>query len=172
MQTKKFENAHKLLGIMLGFDSDNRESEGAPDPWWISSNLCLVFEDHSGASASSAIDISKARQAASHPAWMRANVPAAEKADVLAVLITPAKTVRRDAVGALGDVSLWNLADFQEWARGALATIRELRTIFPESGDLVWRAEAKSRLKKEKYDAVSLVNSLRKNKAREILKPI
>ena len=41
---KKFENAHKLLGEILGFDSGNEETEGAPDPWWISSKICLVFD--------------------------------------------------------------------------------------------------------------------------------
>ena len=170
--TAIFEAAHKLLGVMLGFESDNKETSGAPDPWWISSNLCLVFEDHSGASPDGAIDIAKARQAASHPAWMRDNVPAAKNADIVAVLITPAKKVKKEAMGALGDVSLWKLGEFQEWATGALATIRELRTTFGVSGDLVWRAEAMTKLKSKGYDAVSLVNRLRESKAREILKPV
>lgn len=171
-ETKKFENAHKLLGMMLGFESDNKETEGAPDPWWISANICLVFEDHSGASPSSAIDVTKARQAASHPAWMRANVPATEKADILPVLITPVKTVKKAAVAHLGDVVLWNLSEFQGWGKGALATIRILRAKFIEPGDLAWRAEAMTMLRQGGYDAPSLVNQLRKNQAKEVLKPI
>lgn len=171
-ETKKFENAHKLLGIMLGFESGNAETDGAPDPWWISASVCLVFEDHSGASTSTAIDIKKARQAASHPAWMRANVPAAEKANILPVLITPATTVKKEAVSFLSEVSLWNLSEFRKWAKGALAVIRELRTTFAEPGDLVWRMMAMTKLKQEGYDAVSLMNRLGKHKANDILKPV
>ena len=170
--TTEFENAHKLLGTMLGFEADNKETDGAPDPWWISADLCLVFEDHSGASESTAIDVYKARQAASHPAWMRDNVAAAAKADILPVLITPATTVREAAASHLGDVSLWNLGDFQKWAQGALATIRELRTTFTEPGNLEWREVAIATLKNKGYDAVSLVNKLRKHKAKDVLKRI
>jgi hypothetical protein len=170
--TTKFEHAHKLLGTMLGFESDNKETDGAPDPWWISANICLVFEDHSGASDGTAIDVSKARQAASHPAWMRANVASAVKAEILPVLITPATTIKESAVSHLGDVSLWNLSEFQKWSKDALTVIRGLRTTFTEPGNLVWRAETMTILKQKEFDAVSLIKKLRKNKAKDILKPV
>lgn len=167
-----FENAHKLLGIMLGFNSDNKETDGAPDPWWINSNICLVFEDHSSADINSAISITKARQAASHPSWMRENVKAASEADILPVLITPVSTVKKSALVYLNDVSLWNLKDFQDWAKGALSTIRELRTSFTETGDLSWRSSAVSKLKEKGYDAISLINKLKKQRAKDLLKII
>jgi hypothetical protein len=170
--TAKFENAHKLLGIMLGFEADNKETDGAPDPWWISSNLCVVFEDHSGASEGTAIDVSKARQASSHPDWMRTNVPAAAKADILPVLITPATTIKEAAVSFIGDVSLWNLSEFQKWAKDALSIIRDLRTSFTEPGNLEWRQKASLILKQKGIDAVSLVQSLRKNKAKDLLRSV
>ncbi len=167
--TRKFENAHKLLGAMLGFESDNKETDGSPDPWWISSNICLVFEDHSGAKTTTAIDVKKARQAASHPNWMKKNVLSAQKADILPVLITPSTTVKEGAVAHLGDVSLWNLEEFRKWAKAALVTIRELRTTFTELGDLTWRDEAVAKLKEGGFDAVSLMILLRKNKASDLL---
>lgn len=170
--TAKFENAHKLLGTMLGFESDKKETDGSPDPWWISSNICLVFEDHSGANKTTAIDVNKARQAASHPNWMRTNVPSAQKADILPVLITPSTTVKEGAVTHLGNVSLWNLDDFRKWAKEALVTIRELRTSFTEPGDLTWRDEAVAKLKGKGFDAVSLISLLKKNKASELLKAV
>jgi hypothetical protein len=62
-----FEEGHKLLGEMVGFDTGKDESDGSPDPWWIAGSFCLVFEDHAGAQAGSALDVTKARQSASHP---------------------------------------------------------------------------------------------------------
>jgi hypothetical protein len=169
---KKFESAHKMLGEMLGFDSDNKETEGAPDPWWLNGNKCLVFEDHSSADIGTAIDISKARQAASHPTWMRANVPAAKSADILAVLITPSTTVRKPAVPYLEDVALWSLADFQAWAKEALSVIRTLRTTFKEAGDLPWRMDAMTTLKKYQLDAGTIFSHLKANRAADKLNPI
>jgi len=170
--TDKFEHAHKLLGTMLGFESDNKDTDGAPDPWWISSSICLVFEDHSGASETTIVSVNKARQAASHPAWMRANVPAAEKAEILPVLITPAKAVRTTAVSHLGGVSLWALNDFRQWGEEALTVIKELRTTFTEPGNLVWRADAMTVLKQKQFDAVSLFKRLKDNKAAELLRHV
>lgn len=170
--TKKFEEAHKLLGTMLGFESDNKETDGAPDPWWITSDICLVFEDHSGANETTAISVEKARQAASHPAWMRENVTAAAKAEILPVLITPSTTVKESAASHLGDVSLWNLSDFQKWAQGALSTVRELRTSFTEPGNLEWRENAIRILKSKGFDAVSMMTALKKRKAKDILQRV
>lgn len=169
---KQFENAHKLLGEMLGFESDNKETEGAPDPWWISSKICLVFEDHSNAGEGSVLDIDKARQVSSHPAWMKANVPSAADAEILPILVTPVNQVRKAALPHLGAVSVWKVKDFQNWTKDAVAVIRELRTSLTVSGDLVWRANAITILKKHKFDAVSLLSMLRTQKAADALKSV
>jgi hypothetical protein len=165
---QQFENAHKLLGEMLGFESDNKETEGAPDPWWISSKVCLVFEDHSDADENSALDIRKARQVSSHPAWMKKNIPAAAVAEILPVLVTPVSRVR--AVPYLEPVAVWKVADFQTWATQAVAIIRELRTNLTTPGDLVWRAETAVKLKEHGFDAISLMAKLRSQRALDILK--
>lgn len=168
----QFENAHKLLGELLGFDSDNEETEGSPDPWWISSKICLVFEDHSDADPASALDVTKARQVSSHPAWMRKNVPASSEAEILPVLVTPVSQARKAATPHLESVSVWKLEDFRAWAKTAVVVIRELRTSLTTSGDLMWRAEAMTKLKEHKLDAVSLLANLRAQKALEVLKPV
>jgi hypothetical protein len=96
--------------------------------------VCLVFEDHAGAKDSSSIDVTKARQVSSHPAWMLANVPASKQAKILPVLVTPVKKVHSGAVVHLTGVALWRLGDFKEWAQNALATLREVRKTFFEPG--------------------------------------
>ena len=165
----KFEHAHRLLGELLGFESGNRETTGAPDPWWISSNVCIVFEDHAGAEETSSINVTKARQVSSHPQWMRANVSAAKTARILPVLVTPCTKADSDALPHLENVAYWKLADFQDWAKSALAIIRELRGSFVESGDLTWRATTSGVLKDNGFDAISLVKRLEKQSAKDML---
>src|SRR5262249_27518798 len=53
-ESVRFEPAHRSLGEMLGFRAGKHESDASPDPWWIAGNYCIVFEDHSGAAATSA----------------------------------------------------------------------------------------------------------------------
>ena len=164
-----FEQAHKLLGEMIGFDADKKELDGSPDPWWIAGPLCLVFEDHAGAQAGSALDVTKARQAASHPNWIRTNVEAAASADITAVLVTPVSTVKEGALPHLGAVALWPLDEFREWAETALAALRELRKTFAEPGDLVWRAAAAELFEQRGLDAPSLVAILKARPAANYL---
>jgi hypothetical protein len=160
-----FEQAQKLLGELLGFDADKKEVDGSPDPWWIAADLCIVFEDHVGAEDDSAIDVKKARQASTHPAWMRANVEACATATIVPVLVTPVSKVKQGAVPHLHDVALWPHSEFQKWAYAAVAAIRELRKTFVEPGDLVWRGEAAEVFKQNNLDAPGLIALLRSKPA-------
>ena len=167
-----FESAHRLLGELLGFETDNRETEGSPDPWWIAGDICFVFEDHAGARDSSALDVKKARQVASHPSWMRKNVQASAQADILSVLVTPVKRVKQGAVAHLEDVALWPLDEFRDWAARAISAVRELRRTFVEPGNLAWRETAEDAFKRGGFDAPSLRARLRSQLATDRLKPI
>lgn len=149
---KQFEGAHRLLGDLLGFKAGKVEGEGTPDPWWIIGDLCFVFEDHSNGKAGSSLNVEKARQAASHPNWMRANVEESKECQILAVLVTPVTLVRKAARPHLGNVALWPLDDFRAWASNSLAVLRKLRTEFSEAGNLIWRAHAAAELEKERID--------------------
>ncbi len=169
---KPFENAHKQLGEMLGFQSGKEESDGSPDPWWINSDNCIVFEDHSGALDGATIDVNKARQVSSHPDWIKKNVSISEKANIIPVLITPADKVKKGAVPHLNEVSIWRLSDFRKWANEALSTIREIRNTFSESGDLTWRESVAKILKDKKLDAPTIMKLLRSQKALDILKEV
>lgn len=164
-----FERAHKNLGRLLGFESDNVEFDGSPDPWWIVGNLCFVFEDHAGAQDESVLDVKKARQVSSHPAWMKANIAGCASADILAVLVTPVSKVKSGAVPHLNDVALWTLGEFRSWAENAISVIRELRTPFVEPGDLAWRAIAMEKFEQNRLDAPSLHATLRSRNAADIL---
>ena len=167
-----FEQAQLRLGELLGFGVGKVEADASPDPWWIADNVCLVFEDHAGAEADSVLDATKARQAASHPAWMRANVPACAGAQILPVLVTPVAKAKEGALPHLGEVALWPVQEFREWAKAALAAVRELRRTFVEPGDLAWRARAAEVFEGEGLDAPGLCARLRARPAANGLRAV
>jgi hypothetical protein len=168
-----FEQAQVLLGGHLGFIAGKREVDASPDPWWMIGDIALVFEDHVNANGDTAvIDATKARQAASHPDWLREHVPGACGATIHSVLVTPAKKAKQGAVPHLGRVSYWNLGDFLDWAEEALVIVRELRRSFVEPGDLVWRAQAAEALTSVRADAPGLAAWLSKRPARDHLKAV
>jgi hypothetical protein len=163
---ESFETAQVKLGEHLGFISGKRESDASPDPWWMIGSLCIVFEDHANAKPTGAIiDATKARQAASHPDWVKKNVPGAADAEVLAVLVSPAKLATEGALPVLGRFSYWALDDFRIWAENALLTVRELRRHFSEPGDLEWRARAATAFSAANLDGPGLVARLRQSPA-------
>ena len=164
-----FENAHKLLGELLGFKADNVETEGAPDPWWIAGKVCLVFEDHAGAQKTSALDMKKARQVSTHPNWIRENAEIDSDTDILPVLVTPVHKVKRGAAAHLREVALWPLDEFVDWAKNAVSIVRGLRNTFYEVGDLVWRIEAAEKFESKNLDAQGLISKLRSRSAADEL---
>lgn len=168
-----FEQAQVILGEHLGFSAGKREVDASPDPWWIVGDVAIVFEDHANAKGeASVIDATKARQAASHPDWVRENVPGATQATIYSVLVTPAKFAKEGAMPSLGRVSHWALDDFREWAEQALVMVRELRRSFVEPGDLAWRAQAAEALESVRADAPGLAAWLAKRSARDHLKKV
>ncbi|HEX8091167.1 MAG TPA: hypothetical protein VF762_20090 [Blastocatellia bacterium] len=151
---------------------NNKETRGAPDPWWVADDeLCLIFEDHSNAGIGSSLDVTKARQASTHPNWVRANLTLSEEVQIVPVLVTPVKVADGDALPHLGNVCLWRIDEFREWAKNALAVIRELRRTFPGSGDLRWREMAAHKYVENRMDPRSLVEWLKSQPAAQLLRP-
>ena len=169
---KHFENAHELLGELLGFKSDNEETDGAPDPWWIAGGICFVFEDHAGAQETSILDVKKARQVSSHPSWIRKNVEGSENTDILPVLVTPVRKVKQGAVAHLSNVALWPLDEFNRWAANAISVIYGLRAKFSGVGDLAWRAEAAEQFEYNDLGAQQLAAKLRQKIAADSLEVV
>lgn len=164
-----FENAHKSLGTMLGFEAGKEESEGSPDPWWIIEDLCFVFEDHADAQTDSSLATKKARQTASHPNWIKENLPINDDMKILPVLVSPVSKASSGAIPHLGGFYYWELNEFVKWAENALAVIRQIRKSFNEPGDLVWRAEAKSALIQATIDVASIKSFVEDNSAKKYL---
>jgi hypothetical protein len=156
-----FEQAQRRLGEMLGFKAGKIETDASPDPWWLVGGYCFVFEDYVNAKPNSALDATKARQAFSHPNWMKANVPESKECEIIAAIVTPVKTMKKGAAPHLGNVGLWPVDEFRNWATAALAVVRKLRTTFVEPGDLVWRSNAAETFEQAGLDAQSLMAKLK-----------
>ncbi len=169
-EPSKFEEAHKCLGEILGFEAGKEETDASPDPWWILGDTCIVFEDHAGASPESSLDATKARQTSSHPDWIRANLSVTSECEIIPVLVSPVTTAHQGAVPHLNNFSYWNLSEFKDWAINAIAVVRELRAGLVEPGDLAWRAQAAEALIRHKLDITSLTREIKQKTASAHLK--
>jgi hypothetical protein len=167
-----FENAQKLLGELLGFFVGKAETDGSPDPWWISGKYCFVFEDYVNSQEDTALSVTKARQAESHPNWMRENVPASKDCEITPVLVTAIKAIKKGAIPHAKETALWSLNDFIGWSENALATIRQLRSSFVEPGDLAWKAIALESLERNNLTATALHKKLKATSAAAGLKKV
>lgn len=165
---KDFEQAQVLMGEMLGFNAGKREVDASPDPWWAVGDLCFVFEDHAGAT-NDVLDATKARQAFSHPNWIREHVPLPENAKIMPVLVTPVTKAKSGAIPHLRTVALWQIEEFRQWSAAALRTLRDLRRTFGQAGDLAWRAEAARHFENEGLSADKILDRLENNIASNIL---
>ncbi|MHB1272806.1 MAG: DEAD/DEAH box helicase [Rhodanobacter sp.] len=167
-----FEHAQVQLGNLLGFIAGKQESEGSPDPWWISGSNCVVFEDYVNTTSEGSLDVTKARQAASHPNWMTMHIEQAAGCTFFPTLVSPATSIRVAAVPHAKTLHYWALDDFRAWAMTAVATVRELRATFFEEGDLVWQANAATTLKDKEMDLASVAQRLRGNMVVDCLRHV
>jgi hypothetical protein len=167
-----FEHAHRLVGELIGFDSQKIESEGSPDPWWSIGDMCFVFEDHADAKKETVLDVKKARQVSTHPNWMREHAPLDPNTILIPVLVSPITKAKEGAMPHLRNVYLWKMDDFKNWAKTAVLIVRELRRKFIEPGDPSWKQEAADLLEQNKLDARSLQDLLKSNVAYDKLESV
>jgi hypothetical protein len=144
-----FETGQVSLGTLLGFSAGNEESDAAPDPWWLGDKLGVVFEAHADGNDTTVFGANKARQAASHPKWIKRNLPGVGDFVISPILVTPCTTAKSGAEPHLEDVRYWKLSSFRSWALRATEVLRELKGTFPGEGDLLWRDEAVQKLVSE-----------------------
>ena len=158
-----FEAAHKDLGTLLGFLSENPTTDGAPDPYWIiGKHLCFVFEDYSEVSEDTELPIKKARQAALHENWLHENENRiGSDTEVISILLTNAVCSGNKVRPFLDEVVVWPLSDFLSWSGRALDVIRDVRARLGKQDDLFWRTDAMRALREVQATPTSLLAKLR-----------
>ena len=156
-----FEQGHECLGRLLGYKAGRSQDDASPDCWWIVDHeMVLVFEDHADGKVETVFGATKARQAASHPEWIRLKVALSASAQVVPILITPCTKQTDGARPHLNKVRYWHLPEFRAWAKEALCVVRDLRRTYPGAGDLFWRAEAADRIRAAKISPMQLLDML------------
>jgi hypothetical protein len=154
-----FETAHLTLGKLLGFEAENRETQSAPDPWWITHGYCLVSEDKNDSKPENEVPVKHAKQAAGHHKWIKDNVPLDPDTRIYTVLVTTASKINKDVPTFADGVFYWFVPNFIEWAEGALAVLRNLRSTFTGSGNIPWRARVRAELLAAKLDPKSILET-------------
>ena len=164
-----FEEAHRLLGELLGFRSENSSGHATPDPWWISTDeLCIVFEDKSDSKPENAISVNHTRQAVSHPKWIRDNIPLNQSARIYSSLISTQAKIHHDVPTYAEDIGYWYIDDFRAFSDKALGVLRSCRSCFTGVGDAAWRDTARASLKTNKIDPVEIINQATAYKLRDV----
>ena len=164
-----FENAQKELGSLLGFEAGNEETDGSPDPWWVADdNFAIVFEDFTEALPTTLLPVTKARQVAGHPNWLRQKLSLGSETKIIPVLVSGIAGASPESSVHLQDVAFWRTQEFRIWANNALVMIRALRTTYPGPGDLFWREEAMAAYASNGVDPASLAERLQPLQGRSV----
>jgi hypothetical protein len=127
----------------------------------VDESLCFVFEDHSDARPDSKLSVSKARQVALHPNWIRERLELLKDARILPILVTPVSAAEDEAAIHLKDVAVWPIEQLRVWAVNAVQMVRQLRVSYPGGGDMFWRQSAMEAYEQAGADPESLLRRLK-----------
>lgn len=140
---KVFEKGHKELGELLGYISENPNSPGAPDPYWIiNENNIVVSEDKIYVENSQVKDIpiSDVSEAGRHQAWIEENEKRISRgANIYTVLITNSTSIDEDARIYAGNIYYVHRKEYINWASKALTVVRSVWNTFTDKGEMAWR---------------------------------
>lgn len=140
---KVFERGHRELGEILGFISENPDSCGSPDPYWIiNENNVVVAEDkiYEEKDQIKSIPICDVSEAKRHEVWIRENEKRiSKKANVYTIFITNSTSIDKEARIYSDNIYYVNRKEYVNWAVKALTVIRSAWNKFIEEGNIEWR---------------------------------
>lgn len=150
---KAFEKGHKDLGELLGFISENPNSTGAPDPYWIiNENNIVVSEDkiYEEKQGIKSIPISDVSEAGRHKAWIVEHEKRISKnANIYTVLITNSLSIDKDARIYADNIYYIHRDEYVKWVVKALTVLRDAWNIFTDIGEMEWREAIHQKFIKE-----------------------
>ncbi len=140
---KTFERGHKELGDLLGYITENPESAGAPDPYWIiNAKTLIVSEDkiYEEKEEIKSIPISDVSETVRHKTWILENEHRIIKdSKIITILISNSSSIEDEARIYAGDIYYINRTTYLKWAEKAVAVIRSAWNTFVDVGDIGWR---------------------------------
>lgn len=167
-----FEEGQRALGELIGFEAGNKESSGAPDPWWIISNdLCIVFEDKIYDNAQTTIPIKDIRESKTHEDWIKSNLSTRllKGATILTVFVTNATSIDKNANFINKEnIYYWNLEDFMEYAINMLGWVKIINNTYAGQGNLEWRKMAEEMMIADAYTPHKLLQQITSKKLSDL----
>ncbi|WP_024614675.1 DEAD/DEAH box helicase family protein [Clostridium sp. Ade.TY] len=156
------EEGLKLLGELIGFESYNNKSNGAPDSYWILGNeLCIISESKKLTSSNKPLDLEMIREAKTHEEWLKHNIPRVNNIKTMVtVFVTNSNFIHKDAVSVSSDLFYLNLETVKKFANKIFVIIRELLNVFVEEGDLTWRDLAIEKFIEEKLTPKDILENI------------
>ena len=137
---KNFETGHEELGKLLGFISENPNSTGAPDPYWIiNENNVVVSEDkiYEEKNQIKNVPISDVSEAGRHQPWIIEHEKRIAKgANIYTILITNSSGIDDDARTYAKGIYYVNRKEYVDWAAKALNVIRSVWNTFSDVGEV------------------------------------
>ena len=127
----------------MGYISENPESTGAPDPYWIiNENNIIVSEDkiYEEKEQVKNVPISDVSEAGRHQAWIIEHEKRISRsAKIYTVLITNSRHIDEEACIYADNIYYVYREDYVNWAVKALTVIRSVWNTFTEEGEILWR---------------------------------
>ncbi len=138
-----FERGQKDLGELLGYISENPNSSGAPDPYWIiNENNIVVSEDkiYEEKEVVKSIPIADVSEARRHQPWIREHEKRIyASANIYTVFITNSKSIEKDVNIYADEINYLHRDEFVQWANKALTVLRSVWSTYTDEGDMAWR---------------------------------
>ncbi len=138
-----FERGHQKLGELLGYISENPNTSGSPDPYWIiNEDNIIVAEDkiYEEKNPVKAVPINAVTESGRHPKWIteyEKNI--SKKACIYNIMITNSKSIAEDTGIYAEDIYYVQRDEFVKWAIKALDGVRYAYKLFHVEGDMEWR---------------------------------
>ncbi len=162
IDNRDLENLNLFIGKILGYDAYNVESEGSPNPYWISNDrFVIVFEDKMYETDNDPIPLNDIRQALSHKKWIQTNVDVINAdAEIFTVLISNRSSISSPARNISDDILYWNYNDFITYSNKVISIAREYPKYYSGENDSNWKEFFIDEFHKKELSPRQLIKSL------------
>lgn len=131
----QFELALERLGQFLGLESVRFTEAGAPDTiWCLEGHWTIAFEAKSDEDPSSPISLDSTRQLAGHFAWVKNNFAKSKNTRILALMVSPRKTIQPLAINLASEHSELYWVHIDSLRKLFIAVVNVFRTVRGKTG--------------------------------------
>lgn len=128
-ESNPFERGLEIVGKSLGLESIRPNVEGAPDNvWCFSDHVAFAFEAKSDETPDDSISLRTVREAKTHSKWVYDNCKISSDAEVTTIIITPRKTINKEAQRNANELYYIHVDDIRKLAKDLVSSLRRIRS--------------------------------------------